>query len=372
MLFDELLDVSAPSEVHFINMSYAAALSGTDQADQEQQFKHSPLPDASDYIRLLSIEYAGPTSDSSARYTLSAWHFDEVPKYHAISYTWGLAEENEVIMLEGKPKSVRKNCADVLRQLCHFRTAEYYWIDTLCIDQDNLEEKSWQVAVMGYIYEEAVHVLVCIGMAKGESSSSLNLLRDYGKYRLGNDQLLRKHDRYLGSQRRFQVSIPPCPSESRRQHCQNLVNWTQRCRAVDVLDLWNLCLQLSQRDYFARVWTTPELLLSKDASIYVGGYCIRWEALYDLMCMIEHQHSATGFRLYVIVGGDEVNILQSHASGRHESPASRSEYELSTGYAEGQGPFAREIQVRALHQHRPNKVPRHNRRHEADQKQSLS
>ena len=47
--------------------------------------------------------------------------------------------------------TVRKNCADVLRQVQHFKTSKYHWVDAMCIDQQNIPEKNVQVATMGAI-----------------------------------------------------------------------------------------------------------------------------------------------------------------------------------------------------------------------------
>lgn len=41
--------------------------------------------------------------------------------------------------------------------------AQYYFLDALCIDQDNLPEKSLQVGIMGKIFSRARLVMACIG-----------------------------------------------------------------------------------------------------------------------------------------------------------------------------------------------------------------
>jgi hypothetical protein len=37
------------------------------------------------------------------------------------------------------------------------------WVDDLCIDQSNNEEKSWQVAWMGMVYAMADHTIIYLG-----------------------------------------------------------------------------------------------------------------------------------------------------------------------------------------------------------------
>jgi hypothetical protein len=60
-------------------------------------------------------------------------------------------EEEEITVDTGDGKehmTVRRNCANVLRQLAHFKTTKYYWVDAICINQDDQHEKGFQVDMM--------------------------------------------------------------------------------------------------------------------------------------------------------------------------------------------------------------------------------
>jgi hypothetical protein len=74
---------------------------------------------------------------------------------------------------------VRKNYADVLRQLAYFQTGDYYWIDSICIDQDNVREKSDQVAMMGMTFKQAAGVMSCIGLHNPSSRFLVEKLREF-------------------------------------------------------------------------------------------------------------------------------------------------------------------------------------------------
>jgi hypothetical protein len=45
------------------------------------------------------------------------------------------------------------------------------WIDAVCIDQSNNEEKSWQVERMGSIYSWATSTLIFLGQARSEAEA---------------------------------------------------------------------------------------------------------------------------------------------------------------------------------------------------------
>lgn len=85
---------------------------------------------------------------------------DSAPPYHAISYTWGDPGLTARVTVKGRRMEVRQNCEYVLRQACWHgggggggSTSRSYWVDAICIDQGNLEEKGRQVAMMGGIYQ---------------------------------------------------------------------------------------------------------------------------------------------------------------------------------------------------------------------------
>ncbi|KAH6839347.1 HET-domain-containing protein, partial [Alternaria alternata] len=134
------------------------------------------LPNPATHIRLLIVFACGQADVSDIQISLISVPFLDAPAYHAVSYTWGDSGSEEDITIcnsdngDSKDRSndrrqmtVRKNCANVLRQLAHFKTANYYWVDAICIDQINDTEKSHQVAMMGEIFSRADCVLSCVG-----------------------------------------------------------------------------------------------------------------------------------------------------------------------------------------------------------------
>jgi hypothetical protein len=56
------------------------------------------------------------------------------------------------------------------------------WIDALCINQDDLDERARQVAFMGDIYETAERVVVWLGEDKGHALTGTRLLHKAAEY----------------------------------------------------------------------------------------------------------------------------------------------------------------------------------------------
>ena len=117
--------------------------------------------DAEKHIRLLSI--VSGDSDDSIECEIIVANADDVPLYGAISYTWGSPEKSRSIQVDGEEVLVGQNCYYALWQAKHHELHDFYWIDALCIDQEDLAEKSLQVRVTGDIFKRAACILICVG-----------------------------------------------------------------------------------------------------------------------------------------------------------------------------------------------------------------
>ncbi|PMD36872.1 hypothetical protein L207DRAFT_381808, partial [Hyaloscypha variabilis F] len=88
--------------------------------------------------------------------------------YYALSYVWGDAQDKIPVLVNGKQLLITRNLESFLqRQRNTFSPNEQpsriFWVDAICIDQTNLEERSRQVAFMADIYKEADTVLAWLG-----------------------------------------------------------------------------------------------------------------------------------------------------------------------------------------------------------------
>ena len=122
---------------------------------------HAPFRDPRAQIRLIRLDPKKSDDDISA--SLETWDIESAPPYNAISYAWGEPSDRYAITINGFRLRVHKNCFHALKQARLHYPDDYVWLDAICINQLDLEEKSAQVAMMGAIYANAVVVLACIG-----------------------------------------------------------------------------------------------------------------------------------------------------------------------------------------------------------------
>lgn len=87
------------------------------------------------------------------------------PRWEALSYTWGETGGGTSIFLNGKPFAVRRNLWLALCSLRLEDESRVIWIDAICVNQSDLEERSQQIQFMATIYKEAERVTIWLGDA---------------------------------------------------------------------------------------------------------------------------------------------------------------------------------------------------------------
>ncbi|KAL7957221.1 heterokaryon incompatibility domain-containing protein [Trichoderma compactum] len=122
-------------------------------------------------LRLVEIQPAAHESDPVVC-TLTEVTFGSRPKFDALSYTWGTEKADDAITLNGRPFEVGENLLDALLFLrgsaMSKKTCQLFWIDAICINQNDVEERNRQVRIMDQIYFRAGTVVVWLGSKYAE------------------------------------------------------------------------------------------------------------------------------------------------------------------------------------------------------------
>ncbi|KAK3321769.1 heterokaryon incompatibility protein-domain-containing protein [Apodospora peruviana] len=147
---------------------------------------YRPLSLSKQEIRLLCIQAddnvprSGHNDSPSRRAPVSASletvSLNDNPEYMALSYAWGSNTADERIFVDGVSLSLSCNLAAALHALNNMRDrCIYIWVDYLCINQDDLEEKAWQIHLMSTIYSRASKTLIWLGLKASISSRTLDI-----------------------------------------------------------------------------------------------------------------------------------------------------------------------------------------------------
>lgn len=117
-------------------------------------------------IRILTLHPANGR-DQPLRGYLSTESLDESASeidFEAISYVWGSRSRTEQLHLDdGRVLPITQSIHDALRRLRRQDQPRRLWADQVCINQNDVEERSQQVDLMNLVYRSARQILVWLG-----------------------------------------------------------------------------------------------------------------------------------------------------------------------------------------------------------------
>ncbi|KAF8856740.1 hypothetical protein BDZ45DRAFT_789795, partial [Acephala macrosclerotiorum] len=107
---------------------------------------------------------------------------ETAPPYSALSYVWGEIKPDQRIRVKRGHWSwnellVTPHLLVALKRLRRPSEPCYLWVDQLCIDQSNKEERSWQVEFMKEIYAKAEKTIVWFGNDDADTQLLEEMLR---------------------------------------------------------------------------------------------------------------------------------------------------------------------------------------------------
>ena len=126
----------------------------------ESTFVYTPLNLSKAEIRVLVLYPGG--QDDELILTFDVVQIQEGSEYdfEAISYRWGSPDGEHQISLDGRSFVITASQHQMIQDLRDTQSVRRIWIDALCINQEDLRERSHQVQLMRRIYSLAR--VVCI------------------------------------------------------------------------------------------------------------------------------------------------------------------------------------------------------------------
>jgi len=126
-------------------------------------------------IRLL--ELLPVVDDTQVCGRLIKQSLDQSPVYDALSYTWGDPTQTVSITIDGDPAfQVTANLGRALQYLRLEQDVRTIWIDSICINQKDVKERSEQVSLMRKIYSNAATVRVWLDLEVNPADPAYNKL----------------------------------------------------------------------------------------------------------------------------------------------------------------------------------------------------
>ena len=208
-------------------------------------------------IRLLSL-FPGQTG-SSLKGKLDVVSLNRNPSYEALSYEWGDPSNREEIVLSDIRFSITDNLAAALHNLRHERESRVLWVDAVCINQADIDERSQQVSIMASIYQQAQRVLVYVGEKTEDSDLALDVTERLGRVASTVD-----------NEPRLDEEFNELLADARRLGPLRTDEW-------DALRHFFL-----ERPYFNRSWMIQEVAQAREAFLFCGKRCLPWKTVVNI------------------------------------------------------------------------------------------
>ncbi|KAL9627712.1 MAG: hypothetical protein Q9204_006381 [Flavoplaca sp. TL-2023a] len=233
-------------------------------ASLKDRLVYQPLDQDLREIRILTILPGARSAPIEC--TLENAPLFDVDEYEALSYTWGDPKSTTEIFVNGRSFPATLNLAAALVQL-RARHCFRLWIDAVCIDQNNRQEKGLQVLRMESIYRKANGTIVWLGNQEDDSDLAFEALKAMSEDPSDKQNVLIPEDIFTaGSPTRAAIK------------------------------------QLFRRPYWRRVRIIQEVSVSETIIVCCGKASIKWDRLeFALKAIIslnsEDENLAMDFKL---------------------------------------------------------------------------
>lgn len=222
-----------------------------------------------DQIRLVILFPA--TADTNAttpiKLDISIVSLSNLPEYETLSYVWGSETSTATIQIADRAVPLSPTLHDALLRLRLPDRKRTLWIDQLCINQQDLEEKMQQVQLMGDIYKSCSQCVVWMGEIRQDlrledADAALQVLRYMAD---------------IGRVGRENTALPAAARD----------NMDGMTKAMESLGFGN-------NQWWHRIWTVQEAILPPARTMQWGPLTLPWHILDDSnSTWANHNHDVT-------------------------------------------------------------------------------
>lgn len=225
--------------------------------------RHQYLPLGHRHIRLLKASRDDKYLPAELKCEYLLAPLDELlVTYTAISYVWGdPTPVARIICSDGGYLSLTASATAILNAIVDVKAPGYFWIDQLCINQEDKQEKADQVRMMGEIFASANNVIAWLGAPTADS----NMATDFVVTLFNAMKKLTSQDRVITADSLCQNTGCEHPSPK-----------------------WLALRNFLKRPWFERLWIVQEIIMATGEMILLcGSFSITWDTLAEVVVTIE-------------------------------------------------------------------------------------
>lgn len=264
---------------------------------QAESGLYQTLDTSKQQIRLLLL-HSG-SGQEPLRCTMKTISFDDSDHedYEALSYCWGADTRDTYVRVRYIPSSTTDNKdrssgfrdlpinKSLHEALLHLRSAvgppRSLWADAICINQDDVKERSYQVTQMPSIYGMASRVIIWLGPGNPIRQECFNKVKAI-------EELFHKEDEpskvYTGEE---------------IERLENHLVSTEMPLGVlmSFPTKWRQC----EFEWFRRTWVLQEVANAKTAIVCCGDQVVSWPAISAVARHIRHHKRLSGLLSFGIM-----------------------------------------------------------------------
>lgn len=199
-------------------------------------------------------------------------------EYEALSYVWAQEPGHRYIRLNDSMHQITTNLFLALRRLRKASEARCIWIDALCINQENDEEKNHQVALMGSIYELCTRALLWLGDYESPAGSPRQTLTIEQAETQSWEEISKEQS---GMQDKGFAAMTTIHELSVNKHPLATSMFEEGVKSDERNDPHHLrsFSSLFGLPWWTRIWTFQEAILPPMAIVLYGSFAVKWEVL---------------------------------------------------------------------------------------------
>lgn len=240
-----------------------------------EPYHYDELPsDAFRYLVLLPGVDGDPL-----RCSLHTSCIEEI-RYESVSYVWGTDQRNCEIICNDKVLRITPNLHRVLRRVRLPVAPRTLWADSICINQEDLEEKGRQVTLMGHIYRSAERVLICMSPSGEEHGPNVVSLLQYACGVIDAELL---HINEWANERKSKGEW----SSQWSPYPWDLFPFAAADAPILSDPRWASVNALMEEVWFSRGWVVREAGLARQGLVIWGSTVFAW---HDLMRVLVWRH----------------------------------------------------------------------------------
>jgi hypothetical protein len=196
---------------------------------------------------------------------------DNPPDYQALSYTWGNPNETVPIQVNGITHQITQNLRTALEYIRQENEDVVIWVDAVCIDQNNHQEKSEQVTYMAEIYASAKCTIVWLGLPDDRSDQfirrCIEIGGDLSKPKTVGDMVIPNISDLMTELNLLQAETVMNVERSNnleRMADMRIASFIDKAQqdVPSALSFLTAFQKLLSRDYWSRVWVLQEFVVS--------------------------------------------------------------------------------------------------------------